>query len=90
MVLASSFRPSPDTYLVALAWVRAEAKFHEECLVIPSEELHAIAQPKVSHGHFEFDWHPGSTANGHLNAYRTKVTAMRGVVSGLVSEPRIE
>lgn len=85
MILASSFRPSPATYIVVLAWLREEARFHEECLLIPSAELHLIAQPKVSHGHFEFDWHPGSTAESHLNAYRTALMAMRGVVSGLVS-----
>jgi hypothetical protein len=86
MVLASSFRPSPATYIVVLAWLREEARFHEECLLIPSDELRLIAQPKVSHGHFEFDWHPGSTAQSHLNAYRRKLNELRDVVSGLVGE----
>ena|ERR1700682_1592100 len=85
MVLASSFRPSPETYLVVLAWLRDEARFHEECLVVPAEELLSIAQPKVSHGHLAFDWHPGSTAKSHLNKYRSEMTRLRAVVSGLLS-----
>ena len=85
MVLASSFRPSPSTYIVVLGWLRGEARFHEECLVIPSEGLHDVAEPKVSHGHFEFDWHPGSTAESHLNKYRRELDELRNLVSGLVS-----
>ncbi|MGH7762453.1 MAG: hypothetical protein ACREOY_13730 [Candidatus Dormibacteraceae bacterium] len=85
MVLASSFRPSPSTYIVVLGWLREEARFHEECLVIPSEELHDVAEPKVSHGHFELDWHPGSTAESHLNKYRRELDELRNLVSGLVS-----
>jgi hypothetical protein len=83
MVLASSFRPSPSTYIVVLGWLRQEARFHDECLVIPSEELHDVAEPKLSHGHLEFDWHPGSTAESQLNSYRRELSELRNLVSGL-------
>jgi hypothetical protein len=75
-VLTSSFRPSPDTYLVALAWLRDEGRFHEECLFIPSEQVVVIARPDASH-ELKFDWHPGSTAHGHLNPYRVRRTDFR-------------
>lgn len=68
-VLASSFRPAADVQVVVLAWLREEHRFHEECLLIPSEQIPVIAEPSVSH-HLEFDWHPGSTARSQLNEYR--------------------
>jgi hypothetical protein len=83
-VLASSFRPSPTTYFVVLGWLRNERRLHEECLLIPSEELHVIAEPTVSHGHIGFDWHPGSTAQSHLNSYRRGLSELRDRVSSLV------
>jgi len=78
-VLASSFRPSPDTYVVVLAWMRDQGRFHEECLFIPSEHVPVIAQPDSSR-EFKFDWHPGSTAPGHLDPYRVPVNGLRAKV----------
>ena len=78
-VLASSFRPSPDTYVVALAWLREEGRFHEEGLFIPSERVPDIAQPDASH-EFKFDWHPGSPAHGHLEPYRARLSELRSKV----------
>jgi hypothetical protein len=69
-VHASSFRPSPSTYLVALAWLREEKRFHDECLFIPTEELRAICRPHESGNHISFDWHPGSASDSQLDAYR--------------------
>jgi len=69
--LASSFRPSPTTSIVVLAWLREEKCFHEECLLIPSTELRGICGPSVRDGHLNFDWHPGSRASGQLDRYST-------------------
>lgn len=69
-VLASSFRPSPKTYFVVLGWLREQARFHDECLVIPSQELPAICGTSTRDGHMSFDWHPGSRAETHLDSYR--------------------
>lgn len=88
-VRASSFRPSPTTFFTVLAWLRDKSQFHEECLMIPSMELQEFLRDDGS-GHLEFVWHPGSTAESHLNSYRTPLIAMRGVVNGLVSQARIE
>ena len=70
-VLASSFRPSPTTYFVVLAWLKDELRFHDECLLIPSVELRAMCEPSELGGHLSFDWHPGSTGDSHLGSYRT-------------------
>src|SRR2546430_4002446 len=66
----SSFRPSPSTYLVALAWLREENRFHEECLLIPTEELQAICRPHEFENHMSFDWHPGALLRSQLDTYR--------------------
>jgi hypothetical protein len=42
-VLASSFRPAPTTYFVVLAWLREEGRFHDWCLLMPSEHLRTVA-----------------------------------------------
>ena len=72
---AASFRPSPTTYFVCLAWLREDHRFHDECLLIPSEEIRRICAPSARDGHLHFDWHPGSSAAAHLYPYRTS-TAM--------------
>jgi hypothetical protein len=73
---ASSFRPSPSTCLVALAWLREEHRFQDECLFIPTEELRAICRPQGSGNHMSFDWHPASPAHTQLDQYRTAVTSL--------------
>jgi hypothetical protein len=69
-VLASSFRPSPTTYFVVLGWHRDPSRFDDDCLLIPSDELHGICQPYEAHGLLKFDWHPGSAARGRVNEYQ--------------------
>jgi len=76
----SSFRPSSTTYFVVLAWLRDQARFHEECLLIPSEEFRDICQPQETHGQLKFEWHPGSTARGHLDPYRVPLSDLRSRV----------
>ena len=84
MVLASSFRASPSTYFVVLAWLRDEDRFHEECLLIPSEELRSITQPKESSGHLKFEWHPGSRSQKRLDAYRRQSSGLRSNIEAIL------
>ena len=77
-VRASSFRPAPTTYFAVLAWLRTENRFHEECLVIPSEELREFAQE--SEGHLKFEFHPGSTTQGRLNRFRHELAQLAAQV----------
>jgi hypothetical protein len=85
-VLASSFRPSPTTYFVVLAWHREEGRFHDECLLIPSEELRSIAA-EDAYGHLKFEFHPESTTQGRLDTFRLQLSNLRAAIEGLVSGP---
>ena len=75
-ILASSFRPSRSTYFVVLAWLRDEARFYEECLFIPSEEIRNVCEPSTSAGHLSFDWHPASGDQVHLGEYRLRLATL--------------
>ena len=82
-VLASSFRRSPTTYVVVLAWRSDERRFDDECLLIPSTELDAIAQLRGIH--LSFEWHPGSPTASQLDSYRGALRALPSVVLGRIS-----
>jgi hypothetical protein len=79
---AASFRPSPTTYFVVLAWLREEHRFREECLLIPSEEARAICKPQESEGHLSFDWQPRSPAQTRLDRYRTSLPDLGSEIKG--------
>ncbi len=83
-VHASSFRPSPTTYFVVLAWLRDEARFHEECLLIPSVELVNFAHDDGK-GHIEFVFHPRSNRKGRLERFRQNLSNLRSEIDLLVS-----
>ena len=82
-VRESSFRPSPTTFFVVLAWLRDESRFHERCLLIPSIELRDFARDD-GYGHLALEWHLGSTADGRLDKYRSGLDELRNLVSGLL------
>ncbi len=83
-VLASSFRPAPTTYFVVLAWLREEGRFHEECLLMPSEELRSIATVDA-YGHLKFEYHPGASTVGRLDRFRLQLSTLPTVIAGLLS-----
>ena len=76
MVQASSFRPNPTTYFVVLAWLRDQNRFHEESLLIPSNDIRSVAQPKELKGHLAFDWHPGASSQPRLDVYRRELSRL--------------
>jgi hypothetical protein len=67
-VSIASFRPAPTTFFVVLAWMPKERRFHDECLVFPSEDLLQIARPYGLHYRFMFQ--PGSRRQPRLDRYR--------------------
>jgi hypothetical protein len=69
---------------VVLAWLREEGRFHEECLVIPSEELTSIAGRDV-YGHPKFEFHTGSSTQGRVDAFRHPASKLPAVVANLLS-----
>jgi len=76
-IRALSFRPSPTTYFVVLAWLHDDQRFNEDCLLIPSEELRAICQPEEVNGQLKFEWTPKLHSRSHLERYRTSLSALR-------------
>ena len=56
---ASSFKPAPTTDFVVLAWLKDELRFHDACLLIPSQELARLAHDDGK-GHISFDFRPGA------------------------------
>ncbi len=80
---ASSFRPAPTTYIVVVAWLRDEARFHEECLLIPSVELLNFVNDDGS-GHLSFAFDPGSAAQPQLDAYRRRLAELCHEIERLV------
>src|SRR5713226_3861560 len=85
-VYASSFRPSPTTYVVVLGWLRDEARFHETCLLIPSEGLLDFAHDDGG-GHLEFEFHAGTTSQVGPDKYRIELGELRSqVISTIESD----
>jgi hypothetical protein len=78
-VMISSFRPAPTTYFTVLAWMRGERRFHEECLVFPTESLCDFA--REGNGHFVFDFRTGS---GLLERYRRALSDLRTATEDLL------
>jgi hypothetical protein len=71
----SSFVAAPTTFVVALAWIVAERRFHETCLVIPSEELPSIAATVGVN--YEFHFRPaGSDRRSRLDRYRVPLASL--------------
>lgn len=84
MVWAPSFRPTRTTYFVVLAWLRDEHRFHEECLLTPSNELKSVVYPKELSGHFAFDWHPGARSRTKLDVYRRELARLGSEVQTIL------
>jgi hypothetical protein len=81
-IYMSSFRPAPTTYFTVVAWMPDERRFHDECLVFPSEELLEIARPAGLHYKFEFQ--PGSTRQPRLDRYRRSLSDLTTEIEGLL------
>src|SRR5260370_41819978 len=82
-VYGPSFRPSPTTYFVVLAWVRDQARFHEECLLIPSVALLDFARDDGG-AHLAFAFRPGSSGQPEMDKYRIEVGELRTQVMARV------
>jgi hypothetical protein len=81
-IYISSFRPAPTTYFTVVAWMPLERRFHDQCLVIPSEELLEFARTDGSH--YKFDFQPGSTNQPRLDKYRCALSDLCREVESLL------
>ena len=78
-VRKSSFRPAPTTYFTVLGWHPADARFHEDCLMFPSERLHEFALEEKAHFSFHFD-----TGSERLKGYRRPLAELRKATEDLL------
>jgi len=74
----TSFRAVPTTYVCVLGWDRGGGYFEDGCLLIPSGDIAGLAR-------VEGDWlvlelQPASPHHRRLDAYRTPLTSLGGVV----------
>jgi hypothetical protein len=75
LINRSSFVPAPTTFLVAVAWILPEHRFHETCLVIPSEVIPGLAS--INGPDYELHFHPaGSDMPGRLDRYRVPLESL--------------
>jgi hypothetical protein len=81
-IYMSSFRPAPTTYFTVVAWMPDDRRFHDECLVFPSQELLGFARPAGLHYKFEFQ--PGSTKQPRLDRYRRSLSDLSTEIEGLL------
>ena len=84
-IYRSSFRAAPTTYFTVVAWMPDERRFHEECLLIPSDDLLRLARPAGLHYKFEFQ--PGSKKQPRLDKYRRKLSDLSSEVEKLLLSP---
>ncbi len=74
-VYRPSFVGGPTTFLVALAWVLPEHRFHETCLVIPTDVLPSVAAAVGPY--YEFHFRPaGSRRSSRLDPYRVPLESL--------------
>jgi hypothetical protein len=80
-VRRSSFRPSTSTFICVVSWNRAAFRFEDDCLLIPSLELAAVA--RVEGEWMTLEVEPGSTRHRRLEGYRTSLLALASTVDSL-------
>lgn len=75
LVNRSSFIPDPATYLAALAWIVPKRRFHQSCLLIPSDVVPSIAG--MSGPYYELHFRPdGSSEPSKVDRYRIPLDAL--------------
>jgi hypothetical protein len=75
LINRSNFVPAPTTFLVALGWMVPERRFHETCLVIPSEVIPALAS--INGPNYELHFRPaGSSRPSRLDRYRIQLESL--------------
>jgi hypothetical protein len=84
LVNRSSLVPARTTYLVAVAWIVPEGRFHETCLVIPSEVIPALAS--IDGPNYKLQFHPaGSNRSSRVDRYRVPLESLGETFAHLVS-----
>ena len=75
LINRSNFVPASTTFLVALAWEVAGRRFHETCLVIPSDVVPTLAS--INGPNYELHFRPaGSSRPSRLDRYRLPLESL--------------
>jgi hypothetical protein len=78
-----TLRAVPSTFIVVLAWLPGEGRFHDQCVLIPSEQLPHVAVP---HGDtFEIAFRPDSNRHGRLDPYRLPLQELAATIEALTA-----
>jgi hypothetical protein len=84
LVNRSNFVGAPTTLLVALAWMVPERRFHETCLIVPSDVVPSIAA-KVG-PYYELHFRPaGSRRSSRLDQYRVPLESLTETFARLLT-----
>jgi hypothetical protein len=82
----SSFDPFPTTYVCVLMWDRSAARFGDDCLLIPSEDM--VALVRVEGEWLVLEVQPGSAHHRRLDVYRTELALLGRSVEVLLAAQR--
>ena len=84
LVNRSNFVGMPSTLLVALAWIVADLRFHETCLVIPTDLLPSVAASVGQN--YELHFRPaGSRESSRLDRYRLPLESLAETLAQHIS-----
>jgi hypothetical protein len=82
-VRRSSFRPAASTFISVLGWNRDSARFEDECLLIPSEELADVARVESEWMMLELE--PGGVRHRRLDRYRASLLTLGQTVESMLA-----
>jgi hypothetical protein len=82
----SSFDPFPTTYVCVLMWDRSAARFGDDCLLIPSEDM--VALVRVEGEWLVLEVQPGSAHHRRLDVYRTELALLGRSMEVLLAAQR--
>ena len=83
-VRKATFVPSPTTWIVALAWIKDEGLFGSDCLLVPSQDIPAIAVE--GDDRWVLDFNPAHPDPTRFDAYRRNLTDLGRLVAQITSD----
>ena len=83
-VRKATFVPAKTSFVVCLAWITDANRFSDECLLVPTEALPAIAHDNGERLVLLF--HPESPERTHLDPYRRKVSELGAVIGEITAK----
>jgi hypothetical protein len=82
-VRKATFAPTPNTFVVALAWLAEQQGFADECLLVPTDRLIELAVDEGTH--WQLNFRPHSQERGRLDPYRRPLSALGELAETLIS-----